>query len=59
MVVGEEVPHAHVHLIPFVGLDQLDFRNADQNPDPAQLDDVAARIRAGRRAAGASGVADA
>ena len=59
MVVGDEVPHTHVHLIPFAGLDQLDFRNADPNPDPAHLDEIAERIRAGLRAAGAPGVADA
>ena len=59
MVVGEEVPHAHVHLIPFTGLDQLNFANADPNPDPGALDDAAERIREGLRAAGAPGVVDA
>lgn len=59
LVVGEEVPHAHVHLVPFTGLDQLDFAHADQSPDPAALDEAAERIRAGLRAAGAPGVADA
>jgi histidine triad (HIT) family protein len=59
LVVGEEVPHAHVHLVPFRGLDQLDFANADPSPDPAHLDAVAERIRGGLRAAGAPGVADA
>ncbi len=59
LVVGEEVPHAHVHLVPFRSLDQLDFANADHDPDPAELDDVAARIRAGLRAAGAAGVVEA
>jgi histidine triad (HIT) family protein len=58
MVVGEEVPHAHVHLIPFTGLDQLNFAHADQDPDPADLDDAADRIREGLRAAGAPGVTD-
>ncbi|QYG92952.1 HIT family protein [Iamia sp. SCSIO 61187] len=59
MVVGEEVPHAHVHLVPFTGLDQLDFAHADHDPDPAALDDAAARLRDALRAAGAPGVADA
>lgn len=59
LVVGEEVPHAHVHLVPFTGLDQLDFSNADPSPDPAALDAAAERIRAGLRAVGAAGVTDA
>ncbi len=58
LVVGEEVPHAHVHLVPFTGLDQLDFANADHSPDPAALDDAADRLRAALRAQGATGVSD-
>lgn len=57
LVVGEEVPHAHVHLVPFTRLDQLDFANAEVDPPPEDLDDAVERIRAGLRAAGASGVA--
>ena len=44
-VVGLEVPHAHVHLVPIDGLHDLDFRRAR----PADDDDLAAaaeRIRA-------------
>lgn len=44
-VVGLEVPHAHVHLVPIDGLHDLDFRRAS----PAADDDLAAtaeRIRA-------------
>jgi histidine triad (HIT) family protein len=59
LVVGEEVPHAHVHLVPFTGLDQLDLAHADHDPDPAALDDAATRLREALRAAGAPGVADA
>ncbi|HYI60769.1 MAG TPA: HIT family protein [Acidimicrobiales bacterium] len=58
LVVGEEVPHAHVHLIPFTDLAQLDLSTADPSPDPAALDDAAERIRAGLRAADAPGVPD-
>jgi len=57
LVVGEEVPHAHVHLVPFTGLDQLDLANADPSPDPSDLDAAADRLRAALRAQGASGVA--
>ncbi|WCO65042.1 HIT family protein [Iamia majanohamensis] len=58
IVAGEEVPHAHVHLIPFRSIAQLDFANAETDPDPADLDDAAERLRRGLRAAGADGVAD-
>ncbi|HEV7722831.1 MAG TPA: HIT family protein [Iamia sp.] len=58
LVVGEEVPHAHVHLIPFTGLAQLDFANADHDPDPAALDAAADLLRRTLRAHGAQGVTD-
>jgi histidine triad (HIT) family protein len=44
-VVGLEVPHAHLHLVPIDGLHDLDFRRAR----PANDEDLAAtaeRIRA-------------
>jgi histidine triad (HIT) family protein len=44
-VVGLEVPHAHIHLVPIDGLHDLDFRRAS----PAADDELAAtaeRIRA-------------
>lgn len=59
LVVGEEVPHTHLHLVPFHTLDQLSFTNADPNPDPAALDDAAERLRAALRAAGHAEVPDA
>jgi len=52
IVVGEEVPHAHIHLVPFHDLAQMSFANADPSPDPATQDDEAERIRAALRAAG-------
>lgn len=54
LVVGEEVPHVHVHLVPFTGLDQLDLTTADQSPDPAGLDAAAERLRQALRAQGAT-----
>ena len=39
LVVGEEVPHAHVHLVPFQDLAQMSFANVDLSPDPAVLDE--------------------
>lgn len=52
IVAGLEVPHVHVHLIPFETMDQLDFRLADPNADPAQMDEAAEKIRATLRARG-------
>jgi diadenosine tetraphosphate (Ap4A) HIT family hydrolase len=46
LLVGLEVPHVHVHLIPIDAESQIDFRLADPSPDPAALDEVADRIRA-------------
>ncbi|MER7274411.1 HIT family protein [Dactylosporangium sp. NPDC000244] len=46
VVAGFEVPHLHIHVFPTWGMDDFDFARADQNPDPAALDDAAERIRA-------------
>jgi histidine triad (HIT) family protein len=52
LIVGEEVPHTHLHLVPFHRLSQLNFASAERDPDPAALDDAAERIRAALREAG-------
>ena len=52
LVVGEEVPHAHIHLVPFHRLSQLEFANADPSPDPAALDQAADALRGSLQAAG-------
>jgi histidine triad (HIT) family protein len=52
LVVGEEVPHAHVHLVPFDELGQMSFANVDLSPDPAGLDQQMDLIRATLRARG-------
>ena len=44
-MVGDEVPHTHIHLIPFHDLSQLDLTTADGNPDQAGLDAAAERLR--------------
>ena len=46
MIAGLEVPHVHLHVVPIRGVHDLDFANAQSNPDPAALDDAAARLRA-------------
>jgi histidine triad (HIT) family protein len=52
MIAGFEVPHVHVHVFPAHDLDDIGFAKADPSPDPAVLDDAAARIRAALRAHG-------
>jgi histidine triad (HIT) family protein len=44
-VIGLEVPHAHIHLVPIDGLHDLDFRRARPAEDE-QLAATAERIRA-------------
>lgn len=58
LVVGEEVPHCHIHLVPYHELSQIDFANADPSPDPDSLDAAAATLRAALRAAGHNEVAE-
>ena len=45
MIAGLEVPHTHLHLVPIRSERDLDFANADHDPDPAALDDAADRLR--------------
>lgn len=44
-VVGLEVPHAHIHLIPIDGIGDMNFLEK-LNPGPAALAEAATRIRA-------------
>jgi len=57
-VVGLEVPHVHVHLIPIDAIADLDFSKADPNPKAEALDAAAAKIRAALRELGYEQVAD-
>ena len=59
MIAGLEVPHAHIHLVPMRGMDDLDSANADPDPDPVALDDAAARIRMHLREMGREEVVEA
>ena len=58
MIAGLEVPHVHLHVVPIDGMADLDFGNADSNPDPGALDGAADALRAALRDAGATGVSD-
>lgn len=55
-IVGLEVPHVHVHLIPIDGMQDLDFGRADTDPKPEAMDAAAEAIRAALREAGHSEV---
>lgn len=52
IIAGFEVPHLHLHLFPAHGLENFDFRTADPNPDPAELDKNADALRGALRDAG-------
>lgn len=58
MIAGLEVPHVHIHLVPMNDLHDLDFANADTNPDATQLDETAVLLRQSLRDTGATGVSD-
>ncbi|RKQ36676.1 HIT family protein [Kocuria tytonis] len=45
MIQGFEVPHTHLHVWPTNSIEEFDFANVDQDPDPAVMDDSARRIR--------------
>jgi histidine triad (HIT) family protein len=52
MIVGFEVPHVHIHVMPTRSMADFDFRNADSSPDPVALDEHADALRAALREAG-------
>ena len=58
MIVGEEVPHTHLHVVPINNPGELSFAHADSSPDPAALDDAATRLRTRLRELGRAEVSD-
>ena len=52
MIAGLEVAHVHLHVLPIGTLGDLDFRKADPNPRPGDLDRAAAGIRDALRGLG-------
>ena len=44
-VIGLEVPHTHVHLIPMRSVSDMNFANPKLEPTPAELAATAERIR--------------
>ena len=45
-VIGMEVPHAHVHLIPLEGISDIDFSQPKLNLSQQELKEVASQINA-------------
>jgi histidine triad (HIT) family protein len=58
MIAGLEVPHVHLHVVPIWGFHDLDFANAERNPDPADLAAAADQVRKALRELGFKQVAD-
>jgi histidine triad (HIT) family protein len=58
LIVGEEVPHTHLHVVPINSPQELSFAHANPAPDPADLDLAATRIRARLRELGRAEVSD-
>jgi histidine triad (HIT) family protein len=58
LIVGEEVPHTHLHVVPINSPNELSFAHVDGAPDAAAMDNAAERLRARLREIGAPGVSD-
>lgn len=43
-VLGLEVPHAHIHLVPLSSEGDMDFRSKITDPDPEKMKEIAAKI---------------
>lgn len=44
-VLGLEVPHAHIHLVPLKSEGDMDFSHKISEPDPEKMKQIAAAIR--------------
>jgi histidine triad (HIT) family protein len=45
-VIGLEVPHAHIHLVPLNKMDDINFSRPKMNPSQEELKAIAVKIRA-------------
>lgn len=45
LIAGLEVPHVHIHVFPATSMEIFDLANAQKDPDPAELDAAAEKIR--------------
>jgi histidine triad (HIT) family protein len=44
VILGLEVPHAHIHLIPMDNMDEINFKNKKLKFSPEEFKEIAARI---------------
>lgn len=58
MIVGDEVPHVHVHVVPIDTAGELSFAHADRSPPPGSIDEAARRLRGALEELGAAGVSE-
>lgn len=58
IIAGDEVPHTHLHVVPFDSVRELSFANVDTDPSAGSLDRAAAAIRAALTDLGAEHVAE-
>jgi len=58
IIAGDEVPHVHLHVVPFDSVRELSFANADTNPAAGSLDHAAVAIRAALTELGAEHVTE-
>lgn len=58
MIVGDEVPHVHLHVVPIDSAGELSFAHADSGATPEDLEAAARRLRASLRELGANEVVD-
>ena len=54
LIVGEEVPHVHIHVVPINSPAELSFAAADHSPAAEALDHAAERLRVRLRELGRS-----
>jgi histidine triad (HIT) family protein len=57
-IVGIEVPHVHLHVVPIDSVRDLDFARVDRHPKPADLDAAAESLRRELRALGCAETAE-
>lgn len=43
-VLGLEVPHSHIHLVPLKNEGDMDFKHKIENPDPKKMTEIAMAI---------------
>ena len=54
LIVGDEVPHVHIHVVPINAASELSFATIDRSPAADELDAAADRIRTRLREMGRS-----